>query len=1653
VLRKLEAEQRPATAEEQTVLARWSSWGAVAEVFDDTKEAWEKERAELRELLSEPEWEAAARTTMNAHYTDPEIVREVWRALRDLGFESGRVLEPGSGSGTFIGLAPDGADTTGVELDPMTAAISQALYPQATIRSESFGETRLPEGSFDVAVGNVPYGKIVLHDRTHNPARYAIHNHFIIKSLRLLRPGGLMAVLTSYYTMDAQNPGPRREMNALADLVGAVRLPSGAHRRIAGTEAVTDLLIFRRREDGEPPRDLAWETVTQLDTDGEPLRLNQYFDEHPELVLGEIGMAHGLYSAISLTVTGEPEKTAEQLRGALEQVTFQARRNGLTLTAATTEVAARRAAFVPSAPEQWNGSIIAHDTGSFGVVADGAIVRFDVPKTRAVEMRALLRLRDQASALLAMEAHSLDDTPELDQTRESLRRDYQKYLGKYGPLNRFERRLTGKDDTEGNPRFARVVPTAIRMLRSDPFGPLVLALENFDETSMTAFPAALLSQRVVAPRPEVQGAETPTDAVAVSLDRTGGIDLPLIADLLGMDEAAARVALEGLVFTDPVTDELIHAPAYLSGDIYEKLDAARTRALSESTFTANVTALEAVKPEPLGAEDIAPRIGAVWISAELHQQFLTDLVRSRDVIVENPVPGMWEVRGGRHGILSTSEWGTKRRCAPDLLEALAEQRPIIVNDTIKEDGKERQVLNEVETAAANEKASALQERFAEWVWEDPERTRQLVDGYNRRFNCLALRDYTEAGDYLSFPGLASNFILRPHQRAAIARMVAEPSVGLFHEVGAGKTAEMVCGAMELRRMGLIAKPVVSVPNHMLEQFSREWLQLYPNAKILIASSQDVTKDRRRTFVARAATNDWDAVVMTHSAFERVATRPETEQAYREKQLKRLRTALESADGEDRISVKRMQRAITQAEENLKKLADRPRDAGVSFEETGFDYVIVDEAHLFKNLATESNIRDAAITGSNRASDLHMKLEYLRSQGHKRVTTMATATPISNSVTEAYVMQRYLRPDLFEAAGIGESFDAWAATFGETVTQMEMSPTGASFRLKTRFAAFQNGAELIRLFSTFADVKTAEDLNLPTPEIQMRNDGNRAPATLPVAPTAELVQFVNELGVRAARISTGVVDPREDNMLSVTSDGRKAALDIRLVIPNDPSGPTKVEVAADLIFRAWMQNRDREYLDAVTGEPSGTTGALQLVFSDLSTPNRERWNVYEELRTQLVYRGMPADSIRFIHEARNDIEKANLFAAARAGHIAVLVGSTERMGVGTNVQARALALYHLDCPWRPSDIAQREGRIMRQGNQNDEIAIVRLVTERSFDSYMWQGIERKAKFISQLMRGKLDVRRIEEIDSVTLSAAEAKAISSGNPLLLEHSTLQSEVTRLRRLERAHQGNERMLLHTREQAEQDAARARADIAGIEAAMPHAIDTSGTHFNITIRDRFFDSRSDAGHALMAWARHAGIQYAARHLEQDYGTVGKIGGFGITCRLVPEMAGDVLIRVGLEGVPRGSFTMTRDAFLTGGSGLIQRIENRMTALPALLKEAQGELELAERSIQEVTERIGRPFKHALALSSAEADFEKVEKKLASMQRREEQDAPPSSRLEAAPAPEPGRSSRPSLTVEAVRAYQPVGGVQADPERALSPAAPTQASRVLEQSGHSLRR
>jgi N12 class adenine-specific DNA methylase len=1570
VLDVMVQQEREATAGELVVLGQWSGWGATAVVFDENREEWADTRAGLRERLGDREYAAARLTTLNAHYTHPAIAAAMWGIAAQLGYEHGSVLEPGCGPGVFIGLA---SDPRGVELDPTTAAIAQALHPEASVINRSFAEFgRRRSRDFDLVIGNVPFADVRLHDSVHNRGNHSLHNHFLIKSLALARPGGLVVALTSRFTLDAGNPAARREMAELGELLSAVRLPAGAHRRAAGTEAVTDLLILRRHVDDPAGEEPDWVRTRQVDLQGGIGRVNEHFIEHPDRVLGEMTVGSGMYGSETVSVRGDhdPDQVAARIAEIGAQIAAAAPPIEATPRA---QQQVEEPAVVAHAPEGlWDGHLIALGSGRFAQVLDGRQEPVTVPRTNGGELQLLLGLRDQARRVLSLEAESLTDTPILDSARQALRESYDTYYARYGAINRSSERRTGRATDSGEEVMARVTPPALRFLRGDPFHALVCSLETFDETTKRAGPAGLLRERMIMPREPVRGVDTPGEAIAVCMETHGRIDLEEIARLRGLSEPDAREELGELVYHDPALGRLVPAAEYLSGNVRDKLDIARQAIGQRPELHANAAALERVLPADLGVEDIEPRMGAVWIPVADHQQFLRELLEDDGLEVESAGRGVWGVRGLRSTVLALNRWGTQRYPAPQIARHLLEQRPIKVMDEI--DGA--QVLNAEETAAAIEKARAMQERFSEWVWEDPNRTGRLLGDYNRRFNSIVLRDYTGEGERLTFPGLAQTFVPRAHQRAAVARMLAEPTVGLFHEVGAGKTAEMICGATELRRLGLIRKPVVVVPNHMLDQFAREWLQLYPQARVLAAGSGDIAGEKRRLFVARVASNDWDGVIMTRSAFERIPVSPEAESHYREQQLDDLRRALEQAKRGSGLTVKRIEKAVARDAERVKKLRDREVDPGVTFEETGLDYLIIDEQHSYKNLATESNIVDAAIEGSKRATDLHLKLELLRDRQGARVATFATATPIANSVTEAHVMQRYLRPDLLRAAGV-EGFDQWAATFGQTVTEVEMAPAGAGqYRLKTRFARFQNVPEMLRMWHVFADVKTAQDLQLPVPLLAEREAGEgRGPRTVVIEPSPQLEQYVQRLGERAEDVRSGRVAPEEDNMLLISGDGRKAALDLRLATGERGDSVSKVEIAADHIARIWEQNRASIYIDPDTGLPSGTPGALQIVFCDLGTPKPDRWNAYDELRTQLTTRGVPAGQVRFVHEARNDRDKQGLFAAARAGHIAVLVGSTEKMGVGTNIQARAIALHHLDCPWRPADIEQREGRIVRQGNQNPEVQILRYVVERSFDAYSWQTVERKARFIAQVTRGRLDVRAIEDLGDSTLSFAEVKALASGDPLILELAQAQHEQTRLQRLHRSWNRGKTMLSGTVTASTDRAAARDRQIAAVAAAIHCRTDTTGDRFRMTVDGQHAGTRAEAGELLAQWAKTTPPNRPR--------PVGQLGGIDITGTIaVDRYDGSRTVQFELHDLPAEKAQRSMVELVGQPIGMIRQLEHRVSSLPDLQARLEADRDVAVREAKRARDSLQGPFKHAQALTAARETVKRIQ---AAMQEQQE--------------------------------------------------------------------
>jgi N12 class adenine-specific DNA methylase len=1598
-------------------MARWSGWGAVPEVFDTTRQQFAWARKHLAGLLTDQELAAAARSTINAHYTDAVLVQPIWAAAQHLGFDGGMVLEPGCGSGNFIGFAPAAAHMTGVELEPVTAAIAAALYPSATIIPGSFAGTRAAEDSFDLVIGNVPFGQVTLHDPRHNRAGHSIHNHFIVKSVHLTRPGGLVMVLTSRYTMDARNPAARREIASLADLAGALRLPGGAHQRAAGTSVVTDLLILRRREPGRQPDITAWEQARLTDLDGAQVAVNEYFLDHPAAVLGELGATNGAYRADDLVVTPAGDTIAAFTRG-LERITTSARARGLAWTPATGDAAKPD----PAPPSQHpDGYLQARDDNTFTEVADGAARPYKVPRSQAAELRALLGLRDTAVRLLETEASTPQETPDTQRLRAELGHRYDTYAGTYGPLNRFSVRRTGRTDAvTGEEKMARVRPPQ-GGFRGDPYAPLVYALEDFDPAGQRAAKAAIFTHRVVAPRAPRLGADTAADALAICLDTCGEPRLDEIARLLGVSEDQARDDLGPLVFDDPASGRLIAAAEYLSGNVRGKLRAAEHAARDNPRFGVNAAGLRTVIPSDLTPGEIDARLGAAWIDASYVEQFLQETLDDSRVRVEHPGGQIWAVRGNTNTVLSASTWGTVRYPAPQLAQAILEQRKIEVRDLVQTPDGERSVLNPDATLAAQEKAAELAERFAEWAWEDSARAGDLARTYNERFNNLVLRSYDNAE--LTLPGLSLAFRPRPHQVAAVARMIGEPAVLLAHEVGAGKTAEMIIGVTELRRLGLVGKPAIVVPNHMLEQFSREWLGLYPQARVLVAHREDLLKDRRRQFVARCATGDWDGIVVSRSAFERIPLSAPEQAAYMERELAQMRRWIETAKKGEGLTVKRLEAALLRAEERLRARLDSAKDPGITFEATGVDYLCVDEAHGYKNLHTASNIADAAIDGSMRASDLDMKIDYLRRRNGARVATFATATPIANSVTEAYVMQRYLRPDLLEAAGISV-FDTWAATFGQVVTQVELAPEGGdSFRVKSRFARFRNVPEMLRMWHVFADVKTAADLDLPVPALAQRpGDGRRVPETVTVAPSDDLIDYVASLGRRAEAIRNRAVGPEEDNMLKVSGDGRRAALDLRLVgLPQ--TTPGKVAAAADRIAATWEAHRDDEYR-APDGTAYPVRGSLQLVFCDLGTPG-PGWNAYDELREQLTARGLPREAVRFVHEAKTETDLARLFAACRSGHVAVLIGSTEKMGVGTNVQDRAVALHHLDAPWRPADVAQREGRIIRQGNLNDEVQVIRYLAARSFDGYMWQTLERKARFIHDVMSPSLDTREIGDIGDTVLSFSEAKALATNNPLLMDKAEAEAELSRLVRAERAHTRNQDALCRAVTRLEKHIATQTRIAEDIDTAITRRQDTHGEAFTMTVEDRAYRKRVDAGlHLLQVLRQEAANQLGSRQRTLH---AGELGGFPLTVS-VSRVLGQVNVTPALDGAPGTEITLAaRDLTEADPAGLITRLEYRLAHLETNKTKALTEIDHARSEIEHATASLGKPFPQATELTAARHRSRQIDEQLeAAATPPQQQDAEPESATvgrPAAPAASPLTPQGVSSQVTDVPANRPVAG------------------------------
>lgn len=1493
VLREVQSDDRPATAAEQQVLARWSGWGALPLVFDtrptrkrfDSPGAYERAlarwesfsdvRAQVRALLSDAEWDAASRNVLNAHYTDAAFVQVIWDVVRDLGFDGGTVLEPGSGAGNFIGLAPDDVThpvrMTGVERDPTTAAISQLLYPDATVITSAMEDVRLPRDAFDAAVGNVPFGSFQPYDPEYNPNRsLSIHDLFVLKALASTRPGGVVALITSRYTLDAADPDARQQLHALGDLVGAVRLPVAAHRAAAGTDVVTDVLFLRRRAEHEQPGNDGWLTSEECVLDGrdEPVRVNSYFTAHPEHVLGRMQTRLGQFGP-ELTVVSEARTAggiAAQMRAAARDIVaaFDPPKGSAQPTDSVPAIG------LPGQGAE--GSLALDASGTITIIDGGRPVPLEVHPEQRDRLVQMVDLKQKVQALYAAEAATAvpGETAELAELRGQVRDAYRAYRRRYPPLSkpRQARTFTPKDAAERARQegLASVPadwrqPTAFGLIDDDPDASLLFSLDVWDEQTGAAVEQPILTRRMLEPRVLPEHADGIEEAIALAMEYDGGaLDMNRVAALLGVDEAEAIQQAQGLAFKNPYPDgepEGQGPPTsprwearsqYLSGDVRTKLQQAIEAARWDPSYRPNVAALQQVQPTDLTPSEIKARVGAPWIPVADYTQFLRDLGFEK-AEVRHAGGTIWEVEGADRGDLSTSEWGTPERNAQVLFETLLSQAESTIRVT-RRDADGNIVVNQQATAAAREKARLLATEFEDWVWRDPERADRLVRLYNETFNRLVLPEYDTSP--LTLPGAMLPWPLRPHQNAAVRRIVFSPTVVLGHVVGAGKTATMAAAAMELRRTGLARKPAMVVPNHMLKEITREFRQLYPTANLLAINASDLHHRRRTKFMARIAGGDWDAVILTHEAFNRIPVRPSTERDYMDAELVLLREQLDRAreSGMSNRTLRDIEDSLANAEARIKEQLDKTsEDGGVFFEDTGIDYLFVDESHAYKNLRTVSAIPGATIQGSNKATKLHMVMEHLRAKSTTgRVATLATGTPIANSVTEAYVLMRYMDPQALEVMGV-KAFDNWAATFGEVVTQIEPDPKGAGYKQKSRFARFFNVPELMRAYLSFADVQLAEDLKLPTPPVRTDAGGQRGEVVLIPATQAQRDFF------KSLPHQPWIND--EGGVLKALGLGLRASVDMRLVGGHEEQG-SKLDSAAEQIAQIWAEHKDVRYPVSLSDPtPQDLPGALQLVFLDEGTPgssSQHPVDLYADLRDKLADRGVPREQIRFIHEASNDLKKEKLFADARAGRVAVLIGSTEKMGTGTNVQNRAVALHHLSYPWRPADMAQRDGRIERQGNLNDprvpgtpdDVRILYYVTERSFDEFRLNHLTRKAKFIGQLQRRDFNVREIEDIGGEAVNFGLLTALSSGDPTIMEHAQATAERARLQGLARSWERDQDRRARQIREADAFIEEATTALTLMRAAAESRIPTAGDAFSITVAGVRHTRRETAATAL---------------------------------------------------------------------------------------------------------------------------------------------------------------------------------------------------------------
>ena len=1521
---KLEEEHRGATAEEQQVLSQYVGWGGLADAFDPGKDNWAKEYAELKGLLSEDEYAAARSSTLNAHYTSPTVIRSIYDAVERMGFHNGNILEPSMGVGNFFGMLPNTMQDSrlyGVELDSITGRIAKKLYPQADITVAGF-ETIDRRDFYDLAVGNVPFGQYKVNDKAYNKLGFSIHNYFFAKAIDQVRPGGVVAFVTSRYTMDSKDSTARKHMAERADLLGAIRLPNNAFKANAGTEVVSDIIFLQKRDrpiDHEPD----W---VQLGKTEDGFAINQYFVDHPEMVLGELTTESTPYGHDLTVAPIEGAVLADQLAEAVQHIEGQYVEVEVeTPDVADAEVERKT---LPADPDVKNFSYAVVD-GEVYYRENSIMTQVELSDNAKARVTGMVELRQIVNQLIQ---EQLDDYPDEDikTTQAKLNTAYDAFTAKYGLLN---------DRKNG------------RLFEDDSSYYLLCSLENLDENKQLKSKADMFTKRTIRPEHTVTSVDTPSEALAVSIGEHGRVDLPYMAELLGSPGDYERITteLQGVIFKDPSADAdepeagWQTADEYLSGNVRNKLRMAQLAAESHPEFKINVEALTKAQPKDLEASEIDIRLGATWLNPAIVQQFMMETfqppyrIRYNNLIQVHysPFTSEWRIgnksAAGMYDIMSTETYGTHRATAYKILEDTLNLRDCRIYDTIEEDGKERRVLNQKETMLAQQKQQAIKDTFAGWVWQDPQRRNLLVKQYNELFNSTRPREYD--GSHIHFVGMNPEINLREHQRNAVAHVLYGGNTLLAHEVGAGKSFEMAASAMESKRLGLCQKSLFVVPNHLTEQWASEFLRLYPNAKLLVTSKKDFEPANRKRFCARIATGDYDAVIIGHSQFEKIPLSAERQARIIEDQIEEIEKAIAEAKEQsgEHFTVKQMEKTRKTLEVKLKKLQSTDRkDDVVTFEQLGVDRLFVDESQNYKNLYLYTKMRNVAglsTSEAQKSSDMFGKCRYLDEVTGGRGVIFATGTPISNSMTEMYTLMRYLQYSTLQQKQLTH-FDAWASTFGETTTAIELAPEGTGYRARTRFAKFFNLPELMNMFKEAADIKTSDQLHLPVPEAKFE--------TVVVKPSEIQQDMVKSLSERAAEVHSGAVDPSVDNMLKITSDGRKIGLDQRLMNPLTPDDPdSKLNACVDNVLRIWNETKE----DNLT----------QLIFCDMSTPKGDgSFNVYDDIRTKLLAAGVPESEVEFIHNADTEGKKADLFSKVRSGKVRVLLGSTAKMGAGTNVQTLLVAVHHLDVGWRPSDMTQRNGRIIRQGNKNKQVYVYNYVTEGTFDAYLWQTLENKQKFISQIMTSKSPMRSCDDVDEQALSHAEVKALCAGDPRIREKMDLDVQVAKLKVLRSDYQNQkyrleDKLLKHYPEEIQKAKNRIAALKNDAQIADAHPQDKEN-FCGMTIKGMVFDEKKAAGERLML---------ACKEMPNaDMMLLGTYRGFELNIRFDSfknehqiVLRGELSYPVPLGDDPRGNIVRLDNAI----GNFADRIADADAALDSLEQQKQAaEVEIAKPFAQE---------------------------------------------------------------------------------------------------------